>query len=111
MSGAPILSGMRKFPKTPINNGMMTKNTMTVACMVTSMLYPPGINAPVVVSTMFAGNRCPKIGNGLPGKPSCQRMPIAKMPEIAPKIMLVKRYCLPIILWSCDHTYVRKNPW
>ena len=42
MSGAPIWSGMRKFPKTPISNGMMTRKTMTVACIVTSPLYPPG---------------------------------------------------------------------
>ena len=38
MSGAPIFNGIKKLPNTPINNGMMTKNTMMVACMVTSML-------------------------------------------------------------------------
>ena len=38
MSGAPIISGIRKLPNTPMSSGMMTKNTMTVACMVTSML-------------------------------------------------------------------------
>ena len=38
MSGAPILSGIRKFPKTPIKNGMITRKTMTVACIVTSPL-------------------------------------------------------------------------
>ena len=42
MSGAPISRGIKKFPNTPINNGIITRNTITVACIVTSPLYPPG---------------------------------------------------------------------
>ena len=38
MSGAPILSGIRKFPNTPTSSGMIAKNTMNVPCMVTSEL-------------------------------------------------------------------------
>ena len=38
MSPAPICRGIRKFPNVPIKSGMTTKNTMRVACIVTSML-------------------------------------------------------------------------
>ena len=38
MSGAPILSGIRKFPNTPTSSGMMAKNTMMVPCIVTREL-------------------------------------------------------------------------
>ncbi len=39
MSRAPIMSGIRKFPKPPARMGMMTKKIMMVACMVNAMLY------------------------------------------------------------------------
>src|SRR5260370_28781975 len=42
MSGAPILSEIKKFPKTPTSNGMTTRKTITVARMGTSPLYPCG---------------------------------------------------------------------
>ena len=38
MSSAPIWSGIRRFPKTPASIGISAKNTMNVACMVTSEL-------------------------------------------------------------------------
>ena len=38
MSRAPIIRGMRKFPKHPTRIGITTRNTMIVACMVTAML-------------------------------------------------------------------------
>ncbi len=38
MSRAPIMSGIRKFPKQPTRIGMTTKKIMIVACMVKSML-------------------------------------------------------------------------
>ena len=38
MSGAPILSGIKKFPNTPTSSGMIAKNTMIVPCIVTSEL-------------------------------------------------------------------------
>ena len=38
MSRAPIISGMRKFPKAPTRMGMTTKKIMMVACMVNSVL-------------------------------------------------------------------------
>ena len=33
MSGAPIISGIRKLPNAPVKSGMMTKKIITVACM------------------------------------------------------------------------------
>src|SRR5262249_24220578 len=42
MSGAPIMSGIVKFPKAPAKSGMMTKKIITVACMLKSMLYASG---------------------------------------------------------------------
>ena len=38
MSSAPIWSGIRRLPKTPAMSGMSAKNTMKVACIVTSEL-------------------------------------------------------------------------
>ena len=38
MSGAPIISGIRKFPKAPVSNGMITKKIMIVPCIVKSMV-------------------------------------------------------------------------
>src|SRR5207253_7650380 len=38
MSGAPIISGIRKLPNAPVRNGMITKKIMIEACMVKSML-------------------------------------------------------------------------
>ncbi len=38
MSRAPIMSGMQKLPKAPARIGMITKNTMMVACIVNAML-------------------------------------------------------------------------
>ena len=38
MSSAPIWSGIKKFPNAPASTGMMTRNTMTVPCMVNSMV-------------------------------------------------------------------------
>ena len=38
MSRAPIMSGIRKFPKHPTMIGMTTKKIMMVACIVNSML-------------------------------------------------------------------------
>jgi len=38
MSGAPMCNGMRKFPKAPVKNGMITKKIMIVACMLKSMV-------------------------------------------------------------------------
>jgi hypothetical protein len=37
ISGAPIFNGIKKLPKTPTKNGMTTRNTMTVACIVTRL--------------------------------------------------------------------------
>ncbi len=38
MSGAPIISGIRKFPKAPVRSGMITKKTMIVPCIVNSIV-------------------------------------------------------------------------
>jgi hypothetical protein len=38
ISRAPIFSGIKKLPKTPTNKGIITRNTITVACIVTSAL-------------------------------------------------------------------------
>ena len=38
MSGAPIMSGMVKLPKSPARSGMITRKTMIEACIATSML-------------------------------------------------------------------------
>jgi hypothetical protein len=38
ISRAPIFSGITKLPNTPTNSGIITKNTITVACIVTSAL-------------------------------------------------------------------------
>src|SRR4051794_1744357 len=38
MSPAPIIRGIRKFPKAPVSSGMITKKIMTEACMLNSML-------------------------------------------------------------------------
>ncbi len=38
MSRAPIMSGIRKFPKPPARTGMITKKIMIVACIVNIML-------------------------------------------------------------------------
>ncbi len=38
MSRTPIISGIRKFPNAPVNNGMITKKIMIVACMLNSLL-------------------------------------------------------------------------
>ena len=38
MSGAPIMSGIRKFPNAPVSNGMITKKIMIVPCIVKSMV-------------------------------------------------------------------------
>ena len=38
MSVAPIMSGIRKLPKAPVSNGMITKKIITEACMLKSML-------------------------------------------------------------------------
>jgi hypothetical protein len=38
MSRAPIMSGMRKFPKQPTRIGMTAKKIMMVACMVKNAL-------------------------------------------------------------------------
>ena len=38
MSSAPIISGMRKFPKAPARIGMITKKIITVACIVNNVV-------------------------------------------------------------------------
>jgi hypothetical protein len=38
MSGAPIWSGMSRFPNRPTRRGMIAKKIMIVPCMVTSEL-------------------------------------------------------------------------
>src|SRR5262249_20351508 len=38
MSGAPIISGIVKLPNAPVKSGMMTRNIITVACMLKAML-------------------------------------------------------------------------
>ena len=38
MSLAPIISGIKKLPKAPVSQGMITKKIITVACMLKSML-------------------------------------------------------------------------
>src|SRR5262245_3896080 len=38
MSRAPIMSGMRKFPKAPVSRGMMTKKIITLACMLNAIV-------------------------------------------------------------------------
>src|ERR1700749_249443 len=63
ISGAPILSGIRKFPKTPTNRGITTRKTITVACMVTSPLYTWGWMAPASV-TNHLGSKLPINGIG-----------------------------------------------
>ncbi len=66
MSGAPIMSGTRKFAS-PASNGTTTKNTIPVPCIVTTSLY----ELPVTT--------CPS------GRASCVRMRRARNPDSAKK--------------------------
>ena len=45
MSGAPIISGTRKFPR-PARIGTTTKNTIPVPCIVTTSLYESPVTTP-----------------------------------------------------------------
>ena len=38
MSGAPVCSGIRKFPNAPVSHGMITKKIMIVACMLKAIV-------------------------------------------------------------------------
>ena len=60
MSSAPIISGIRKFPKAAINTGIATQKIMMVPWFVTRALYSPG-------------DTTPKPGTLSPGKASCIR--------------------------------------
>ena len=60
MSSAPIMSGIRKFPKAAIRTGIATQKIMMEPWFVTSALYSPG-------------ETTPNPGTGIPGKASCIR--------------------------------------
>ncbi len=60
MSSAPIMSGIRKFPKAAISTGIATQKIMIVPWFVTSALYSPG-------------ETTPKPGTEMPGNASCMR--------------------------------------
>ena len=60
MSSAPIMSGMRKFPKAAIRTGIATQKIMIEPWFVISELYSPG-------------DTWPNPGTAMPGKASCIR--------------------------------------
>ena len=93
MSRAPIMSGMRKFPKHPTMTGMTTKKIMRVACIVNSMLYTSGGMTP---SVSRKSQWSP--GTGDSGHPSSQRISMARKPPIRSMNSPRKRNCRPIIL-------------
>ena len=88
MSSAPIEMGIKKFPNPPTIIGMTTKKIMMVACMVNSMLYTSELTTPArMAGSQFwfsqnSSGMSPVSGNGVPGKPSCQRTVIANRPPM-----------------------------
>src|SRR5579875_3405653 len=87
MSRAPIMSGMRKFPKA-LGRVVRKNRTMIVPCMVTAARY-------------WAGSRRPFWGH-----PRWSRMSMAS----APPKRAVNRYWRPMILWSWLKMYRRTTP-
>ena len=81
---------------------MMTKNTISVACIVTSMLYVARNDRALRGHERLVGDHREQMAEHRhrldPGNPSCQRTSIASRPLTAPNAMLASRYCLPIIL-------------
>src|SRR5262245_53633998 len=95
MSRAPIISGMRKFPKHPTKIGMIAKKIMMVACMVKNALYVWGGMMP---SYMVGSGTQPKPGTAVSGHASSQRTSSASMPPITNMERPMPRNCLPIVL-------------
>ena len=81
MSGAPIISGMTKFPS-PANAGITNRKIISDACTENSSLK-------VCVLT-----------NWVPGRASSARTSIASRPAITKNTIVVTRYWTPITLWS-----------
>ena len=46
---------------------------------------------------------------GCPGKPSCHRIIMARLPPMRRKIRLISRNWIPMILWSVEKMYFRMN--
>ena len=81
MSGAPIISGITKFPR-PANTGMMNRKIRSEAWTE---------NRPLNV---FASTKCE------PGCASCARISIAISPPMSRKKNELTVYWIPITLWS-----------
>src|SRR6185295_7935914 len=67
-------------------------------------------------SPSSACNRPPRIGNGLNGYASCQRITIIRQKPKNRNISAVKPYWQPMTLWSVEKMYLRQKgcswcPW
>src|SRR5260221_10107374 len=77
MSLAPIISGIRKFPKAPVKSGIMTKKIITDACIVNIMLYTSG---GILLPDAPDQSHLPTTGMSAFGQPSWVRTPRASPP-------------------------------
>ncbi len=96
MSSAPIISGMRKFPKAAMSTGIATQKIITEPWLVTSALYS-------------VGDTVPYRGTLIPGNASCRRNAYTKKPPNTAMNMPVSRYCMAMYLWSSGKIYFSMN--